>query len=271
MCLPNIQLESAIIDYRTSQSATTTAGVEPGKQGVVISYSPTYRIYMKKLLLATLVTAACSTAYAEVDLEDETLKRSYSLGMLLGANFTKRFGEVDFDALIEGMKQSHNDEPTQIEPQEAQATLQAYEQKAAAEAQEKAAERAKVAKEEGAKFLEENKAREGVMVTDSGLQYEVITEGDGPKPVASDSVSVHYVGTLIDGTEFDSSIARGEPTEFPLANVIPGWTEGLQLMNTGSKYRFVIPSEIAYGERGAGANIGPGETLVFEVELLEIK
>jgi len=127
------------------------------------------------------------------------------------------------------------------------------------------------AAEDGAKYLEENKARDGVKVTDSGLQYEVITEGEGAKPTAEDTVSVHYAGTLIDGTEFDSSIARGQPAEFPLNGVIPGWTEGLQLMNTGSKYRFVIPSELAYGDSGAGQAIGPGATLVFEVELLEIK
>lgn len=219
---------------------------------------------MNKLLLATLVTAACTTAHAEVNLDDETVKRSYSLGILLGENFTKRFGDVDYDALLEGLKQAHEGEETQVTAQEAQATLQAYEQEAAAMASKEAAV-------EGEKFLAENKERDGVKVTESGLQYEVITEGDGPKPAASDTVSVHYVGTLIGGKEFDSSVARGTPAEFPLGNVIPGWTEGLQLMNTGSKYRFVIPSALAYGERGAGQDIGPGETLVFEVELLEIK
>ena len=123
----------------------------------------------------------------------------------------------------------------------------------------------------GDAYLADNAAREGVSVTESGLQYEVLTAAEGDSPTADDTVSVHYVGTLINGTEFDSSIARGEPATFPLSGVIPGWTEGLQLMSVGSKYRFVIPSSLAYGARGAGQAIGPGETLIFEVELLEIK
>ena len=219
---------------------------------------------MKKLLLATLITAACSVAHAEVDLDNEQDNLSYSLGILLCERFTKRFGDLNYDALIEGLSQAHEGKETQISSEEAQNNLQTYEQAAAEASQASAAE-------EGKKYLEENQAKEGVQVTESGLQYEVISEGDGPKPAASDTVRVHYVGTLLDGTEFDSSVARGQPAEFPLNGVIPGWTEGLQLMNTGSKYRFVIPSELAYGNRGAGQLIGPGATLIFEVELLEIK
>jgi len=219
---------------------------------------------MKKLILATLVATSCSVAHAEVNLDDENESLSYSLGMLLGERFTKRFGDLNYEALMEGLQLAHEGKETQITQEEAQAKLQDFEQAANKEAQMAAAE-------EGAKYLEENKAREGVTVTESGLQYEVITEGDGPKPTAEDTVSVHYAGSLIDGTEFDSSIARGQPFETPLTSVIPGWTEGVQLMNTGSKYRFVIPSDLAYGDRGAGQAIGPGATLVFEVELLEIK
>jgi FKBP-type peptidyl-prolyl cis-trans isomerase len=126
-------------------------------------------------------------------------------------------------------------------------------------------------KANGAAYLAENGKKEDVTTTDSGLQYTVMTEGDGAKPGATDTVTVHYRGTLLDGTEFDSSYSRNQPASFGLNQVIPGWTEGVQLMNIGSKYKFVVPYELAYGERGAGQSIGPYETLIFEVELLEIK
>ncbi|MFM9053078.1 MAG: FKBP-type peptidyl-prolyl cis-trans isomerase, partial [Bacteroidota bacterium] len=123
---------------------------------------------------------------------------------------------------------------------------------------------------ESKKFLENNKKKNGVTTTASGLQYEVIKQGTGPKPTAEDTVRTHYHGTLIDGTVFDSSVERGEPAEFPVGAVIKGWTEALQLMPVGSKYRLYIPSDLAYGERSAGPKIGPGSTLIFDVELLEI-
>jgi len=123
----------------------------------------------------------------------------------------------------------------------------------------------------GEKFLAENKTKEGVITTASGLQYKVLTEGSGKSPTATDTVVCHYRGTLLDGTEFDSSYKRGEPAEFPLNHVIPGWTEGVQLMKEGAKYQFFIPSNLAYGSRGAGGVIGPDATLIFEVELIKIK
>ena len=224
---------------------------------------------MKRTAAATLVAgtialaAAASAVAQDVAVESEEDRVSYGVGMMMGEQL-KQFGEIDYDLLIAGLRAQKEGEETEITVEEAQAAIMAQQQEAA----EAASAEASAASEQ---FLEENAAKEGVTVTDSGLQYEVLEEGDGPKPSVDDTVSVHYVGTLLDGTEFDSSIARGEPAEFPLKGVIPGWTEGVQLMNVGSKYRFVIPSDLAYGDRGAGQAIGPGETLVFEVELLEIK
>lgn len=224
---------------------------------------------MKRMLLTgatTLVLTSLLTApvYSqEITLDTDEAKVSYGLGMMIGERILKQYGDLDYDVLLQGMKAQHSGEETLMNMDEAQMALQAQQQKVAEAA-------AAAAQEKGQKFLDENKARDGVSVTDSGLQYEVITAAEGAKPTIDDTVTVHYVGTLMDGTEFDSSIARGEPASFPLKGVIPGWTEGLQLMNVGSKYRFVIPSDLAYGDRGAGQAIGPGETLIFEVELLEI-
>lgn len=222
----------------------------------------------------TLIAAATTTflagslagsALAQDDaLATDEAKVSYSLGMMIGERVLKQYDNLDYDLVIEAMKAQNAGEDTLMTMQDAEMALQAHQQQVLAAA---AAEAAAA----GEAYLAENAAREGVSVTESGLQYEVVTASEGAMPTQDDTVSVHYVGTLMDGTEFDSSIARGQPAEFPLSGVIPGWTEGLQLMNVGSKFRFVIPSDLAYGERGAGEAIGPGETLVFEVELLEIK
>ena len=169
------------------------------------------------------------------------------------------------DDLIAGFIQAIKGDSAAMKmtPQEAQQYLQTY----FVEAQ---AREAAKSKEEGEKFLAENKMKEGVITTESGLQYQVITEGTGVKPTAEDRVKVHYTGTLLDGTKFDSSVDRGEPAEFGVSQVIKGWTEGLQIMPAGSKYIFWIPSELAYGERGAGQDIKPNSVLKFEVELLEV-
>lgn len=184
--------------------------------------------------------------------------------MIIGERVLKNYGELDYDILLEAMKAQNEGAETTLSMEEAQNIMREQQMKAA---EEKTA----AAKAAGERYLADNAARDGVKVTDSGLQYEELSAGDGAKPGIDDTVTVHYVGTLTSGQEFDSSIARGEPASFPLKGVIPGWTEGLQLMNVGSKFRFVIPSDLAYGERGAGQNIGPGETLVFEVELLDIQ
>ena len=197
-------------------------------------------------------------------LSSDADRLSSGLGMIIGERVLKQYEEVDYALLIEGMKAQHQSQTTLITIEDAGAALNAYtEQQLAAQTEAN--------KMKGTTYLEENASKEGVTVTDSGLQYSVVTQGDGAKPMATDQVTVHYRGTLIDGTEFDSSHSRGEPATFGLNQVIPGWTEGVQLMNIGSKYLFVVPHELGYGERGAGGAIGPFETLIFEVELIEIK
>ncbi len=224
----------------------------------------TKKTYLAAATAALLASSLATSAFAQDDkLATDEAKVSYGLGMMVGERVLKQYGELDYDLLIEAMKAQAAGTETLMTMDEAQAALQAQQELAASEA-------AAAAGAEGEAFLTENAAREGVTVTESGLQYEVMTEAEGAKPTEDDTVSVHYVGTLMDGTTFDSSVDRGEPASFPLKGVIPGWTEGLQLMPLGSKFRFVIPSDLAYGERGAGQAIGPGATLVFEVELLEI-
>ncbi|MCP4493043.1 MAG: FKBP-type peptidyl-prolyl cis-trans isomerase [Gammaproteobacteria bacterium] len=197
------------------------------------------------------------------ELTADTDKFSYALGMMIGERVLKQYGDVDYDTLMQGMKAQHLGQETLMDVTQAGEELASYQQ-------ETSAAQGKEATASGEAFLKANAEMEGVSVTESGLQYSVLTAADGNKPVATDTVTVHYRGTLINGKEFDSSYARDEPATFALNRVIPGWTEGLQLMSEGSKYRFVIPYQLAYGERGAGADIGPYETLVFEVELVKI-
>jgi FKBP-type peptidyl-prolyl cis-trans isomerase len=203
-------------------------------------------------------------AAAATSLTTDADRFSYGLGMVIGERVLKQYEEVDYALLIEGMKAQHQSQATLITIEDAGIALAAY-------AEQKLATQTEANQMKGATYLAENAKKEGVMVTESGLQYSVVTQGDGAKPAATDQVTVHYRGTLIDGTEFDSSYSRGEPATFGLNQVIPGWTEGVQLMNVGSKYLFVVPHELGYGERGAGGAIGPFETLIFEVELIEIK
>ena len=224
---------------------------------------------LKVLVLTALLLglAACEKkdeAQTRTSLETDDDRFSYGLGMVIGERVLKQYGDVDYDLLLQGIKAQHKDQETLISLDEAGEALNAKLEKSFAEQSE-------ANKMRGQDYLKANAEKEGVQVTASGLQYLEITAGDGPKPTATDEVTVHYRGTLIDGTEFDSSYSRGSPATFPLNQVIPGWTEGVQLMSVGSKFQFVIPYELGYGERGAGGSIGPFETLVFEVELLEIK
>ena len=192
-------------------------------------------------------------------------KVSYALGLSLGQNMASSgVKTIEFDDLVAGMKAIMNKEKPAISFDEAQEVLNTF-------FAELEAQVAGKAKEEGEAFLAENAKREGVIVTASGLQYEVLTAAEGKKPKATDKVKVHYEGTLIDGTVFDSSYRRGEAISFGLNQVIKGWTEGVQLMSVGAKYKFFIPYNLAYGERGAGAQIPPYAALIFTVELLGIE
>ncbi|MBT8060555.1 MAG: FKBP-type peptidyl-prolyl cis-trans isomerase [Gammaproteobacteria bacterium] len=205
-----------------------------------------------------------------VELETKEQKLGYIIGMDIGASLKQQGADMDLDALVSAIRATYNDEPLAMTTEEATAIRNEFiaERRAAAEEERKSVAAKNAA--EGDAFLLENRNKEGVVVTDSGLQYKVLTPGEGPKPAATDKVTVHYRGTLLNGQEFDSSYSRNQPATFGLNQVIPGWTEGVQLMPVGSKYQFFIPSGLAYGENGP-PSIGPNATLIFEVELLSIE
>ncbi|MEY2486159.1 MAG: FKBP-type peptidyl-prolyl cis-trans isomerase FklB [Verrucomicrobiota bacterium] len=198
------------------------------------------------------------------DLKD---KASYSIGLNIGRNFKKQNVELNPDALLAGVKDSLAGRKPLLSENESQEVMKTWSK----EVQEKQKTMATKNSADGEKFLADNKKKEGVKSTASGLQYKSLKEGTGPQPKESDTVTVDYKGTLIDGTEFDSSYKRGQPATFPLNGVIKGWTEGLQLMKVGSKYQFVIPAGLAYGDRAMGPDIAPNSTLIFEVELKGIQ
>jgi FKBP-type peptidyl-prolyl cis-trans isomerase FklB len=219
-------------------------------------------------------TAAKSAAAAPA-LKTRKEKFSYALGMNigtgLGANLKKQSVEVDSNLLSQGLKDTMSGGKTRLTQEEAQAVLTEVQTEIKKQQQEKMQQAAAANKTEGEAFLAANKAKDGVVTLPSGLQYKILTAGTGPTPTASDSVVCNYRGTLINGTEFDSSIKRGQPATFGVGQVIKGWTEALQLMPVGSKWQLFVPSSLAYGERGAGAEISPDATLIFEVELLSIQ
>lgn len=197
-----------------------------------------------------------------MEMKTEIDSVSYALGVNIGSQIKTQFKDIDLELLSQAIKDAYADE-LKMTPEEAGPMLQAYAQQAQ---QRIADENLK----EGEEFLAKNGKRKEVTTTESGLQYEVMNEGVGEKPTSESQVKVHYHGTLIDGTVFDSSVERNQPATFGVTQVIPGWTEALQLMSVGAKWKIYLPANIAYGERGAGASIGPNSTLIFEVELLEI-
>ena len=231
--------------------------------------------------IAAITLVACGGKSAK-EAEEPTLESvEQRLSYMVGNNMAKQFkrDEVDIDlaALELGIKDVIADKESRLSDEQIQETIATLQERAKerqekqrAEQEKERAELGEKNKVEGEAYLAENAKKEGVVTTESGLQYRVIEAGDGPKPTKDDTVSVHYKGTLIDGTEFDSSHKRGEPATFPVTGVIAGWIEGLQLMNKGAKWELVIPSDLAYGSGGTGGPIGPNATLIFEVELLDI-
>ena len=198
-------------------------------------------------------------------------KLSYALGMNLGTNLHKETVDVDPAIVLRGLKDALASGKTLLTEDEARTALTQLQTEVRSKQQEKMKVAGETNKKESVEFLAANKTKEGVVTLPSGLQYKILTEGTGPKPAASDTVVCNYRGTLISGTEFDSSYKRGQPASFPVNGVIKGWTEALLLMPVGSKWQLFVPSELGYGDRGAGADIGPGATLIFEVELLSIQ
>src|SRR6266849_3967399 len=198
-------------------------------------------------------------------------KFSYALGMNLGTSLHKQSVAVDPNILLRGLKDALAGGKTALTEDQARAALTEVQNDLRKKQQEEMQAAGEASKKEGAAFLAANKTKDGVVTLPSGLQYKILTQGTGPKPTASDSVVCNYRGTLINGTEFDSSYKRGQPATFPVSGVIKGWTEALQLMPVGSKWQLFIPSDLAYGERAPGPEIAPDSTLIFEVELLSIQ
>ena len=227
---------------------------------------------MKQIIKAgVLVSAVLLTVQAlAVELDTEAQKIGYIIGMDVGQSLKQQGTDIDIDALLAAVKATYNGEELAMSPEEAATIREDYIAARRAEAEAAQKNMAATNAAEGDKFLLENAQKDGVSVTDSGLQYQVISRGDGAKPAATDTVTVHYRGTLLDGTEFDSSYSRNQEATFGLNQVIPGWTEGLQLMPVGSKFKFFIPAGLAYGANGP-PSIGPNATLIFEVELLGIQ
>ncbi|PLY06949.1 MAG: hypothetical protein C0624_03950 [Desulfuromonas sp.] len=235
---------------------------------------------MKKMffavVLVAMLTVACQ-AEEKVVLDTDKAKESYAIGFSIGEDFQQQGIDVDARVLAKGMADAVAGSEAMLSEEERREVFTSLQKRMMEKQQQMAAEREKEMSAQGEKnlaegkaFLEENGKKEGVVTLDSGLQYKVLKKGKGAPPIKTDKVTVHYHGTLVDGTVFDSSVDRGEPATFPVGGVIPGWVEALQLMPPGSKWQLFIPSELAYGERGAGPVIAPNAVLIFEVELLDI-
>ena len=228
---------------------------------------------MKKGLIvaAVLMFMAQGLMAGEPVPKNQKDKLSYCIGMDLGKNLKDQSIDINPDLFMKGLKDAFSGEKPLMTDQEVRETLTAFQKEMVAKQQEKMKTNGEKNKKEGEAFLAENKKKEGIKTLPSGLQYKVLNTGSGKKPKLTDTVTTHYRGTLIDGTEFDSSYRRGQPASFPVNGVVRGWTEALQLMEEGAKWQLFIPSPLAYGERGAGNQIGPNATLIFEIELISVQ
>ncbi|MBE0605672.1 MAG: FKBP-type peptidyl-prolyl cis-trans isomerase [Deltaproteobacteria bacterium] len=222
-------------------------------------------------LCAMVAFSGASFAADGTELKSDKEKISYSIGMDIGGNLKRGAVEVDPDLLARGLKDSYSGGKTLLTEDQARQAIEDFQQTLMAKKAETMRKLSEENKADGEKFLAENAKKAGVKSLASGLQYKEITPGKGKTPKTTDTVTVHYKGTLIDATEFDSSYKRGEPATFPVSGVISGWTEALQLMKEGAKWQLFIPPNLGYGERGAGSIIGPNATLIFEVELISVK
>ncbi len=233
---------------------------------------------MKVHFLIVVMALTASLAFAqdppdkkEGPLKTDAEKQGYAVGLSFGRNLAHQGVKIDLNALWRGLTDALEKKPPVLTPKELRAALMALNARSKAKKQSASSEQAQKNTQEGQNFLAANKKKEGVVTLPSGLQYQIIKPGTGAMPAATDRVVTHYRGTLIDGTEFDSSYRRGQPATFPVGGVIGGWTEALQLMKVGGKWKLFVPPNLAYGRRGSGSKIGPNATLIFEVELLEIK
>lgn len=231
------------------------------------------RLFFVVIMMFYLAGCTAEDANSSPELKLDTTKNriSYTIGVNIGQDFKAQSMDVDPDVLLMGLKDSLAGKELQLTEEEMAQEVQAFQQEMQAQV---AAEMEAIATKnaaDGQEYLDNNAKQEGVMVTESGLQYKVVEPGEGESPGPNDVVTVNYRGTLTDGTQFDSSYDRGQPATFPVSGVIAGWTEALQLMKPGAKWQLVIPSELAYGDRGAGQTIGPNATLVFDVELIKVE
>ena len=233
---------------------------------------------LKPLMLMAAISLAAtgcndtgkSAATKSTEFETDTAKISYIFGTNVGSQFKAENIELDPDAFLLGLQDAVAGNPPKLNEEETVAVLQSFQEQQLAKQEEALRVAGEANQKEGDAYLAENATKEGVVALESGLQYKVLEEGTGKKPDEEDVVEVHYRGTLIDGTEFDSSYKRGEPARFGVNQVIPGWTEALQLMKEGAKWQLVVPSQLAYGPGGTGGTIGPNQTLLFDVELLKV-